>query len=104
MTISGSIRVAANGIAVPFLWLSALKKNIYLFLAVLDLSCCLQAFSSCRKRELLSSRGAWASYGGGFSVCRAWLLGVQASAVVRGLISSGLQALKRGLSNYGTRA
>ena len=34
---------------------------IYLFLAVLDLHCCVRAFSACGKQGLLSSCGAWAS-------------------------------------------
>ena len=46
---------------------------IYLFLAALGLGCCVQAFSSC---------GAQASHCDGFSCCRAWALGVQASVVV----------------------
>ena len=41
MTISGSVRVAANGIAVPFLWLSALKKRfIYFWLCWIFLAAC----------------------------------------------------------------
>ena len=103
LTISRSIRVAANGIVVLFLWLSAFKKKKILG-AVLDLSCCSQAFSICRKRELLSSWGAWASYGSGFSICRAWARGLRASAVGHELISCGLQALKCGLSSCGKRA
>ena len=47
-------------------------KIIYLFLAVLGLYCCVQAFSSC---------GSRASHCGGFSFCRARALGTWASAV-----------------------
>ena len=41
---------------------------IYLFLAVLGLHCCAQAFSSFSERGLLSGCGAWASHGGSFSL------------------------------------
>ena len=40
------------------------------FLAVLSLRCCVQAFSSCGERGLLSSYGAWISHCGGFFCCR----------------------------------
>ena len=43
-------------------------------MAVLGLRCCSWAFSSCSEHGLLSSRGAWASYCGGFSCCGAWAL------------------------------
>lgn len=74
-------------------------------LAVVGLSCCMWAFSSCGERGLLSC-GAWASHwsgfscGGagalgrtGFSSCRAWaeqlrLLGSRAQAEVYGLSCS----------------
>ena len=36
--------------------------KIYLFLTVLGLHCCMQAFSSCREQRLLSSCGAWGSW------------------------------------------
>ena len=49
--------------------------------------------------------GARASPCGGFSCCRAWALGVQASVVVaRGLSSCGSQAPERRLSSCGARA
>ena len=35
--------------------LSFLKIQFYLFMAVLGLPCCMQGFSTCRKRGLLSS-------------------------------------------------
>ena len=44
---------------------------IYLFLAVLGLRCCVQAFSSCSEQGLLCSCSAWASHCGGFCCCRA---------------------------------
>ena len=46
-----------------------LLKNIYLYLAVLGLHCCVQAFSSC---------SAQVSHCGGFSFCRAQPLGYAA--------------------------
>ena len=71
----------------------------YLFLAVLGLCCCAQGFSSCRERGLLCC-GAWASYCGGFSCCRAQALGLQPSVVAaRRLISCGSQALEHRLSS-----
>ena len=39
--------------------------NFYLFLTVLGIHCCTQAFSSCSKRGLLSSSGVQASHCGG---------------------------------------
>ena len=59
----------------------------YLFLAALGLRCCAQAFSSCGERGLLRC-GAWASHCGGLSCCRAQALGVQASVVAAGGLSS----------------
>ena len=46
-------------------WYSKLFLNlfIYLFLAVLGLHCCMQAFSSCSEQRLLSSCGAQADCG-----------------------------------------
>ena len=50
---------------------------LFLFLAVLGLCCCVQAFSSC---------GTWACHWSGFSCCGAWALGAWVSvAVVLGL-------------------
>ena len=48
--------------------------NICLFLAVLGLHCCCQAFFSSEQR-LLSSWSAWASHCSGLSYCRAQALG-----------------------------
>ena len=84
------------------------KKNkfiyfIYFFLAVLGLRCCVRAFSSCGKRELLFLERA--SHCGGFSCCGAWALGMWASVVVaHGLSSCGSQALELRLSSCGARA
>ena len=48
---------------------------------------------------------AWASHCGGFSCCRAWALGTQASVVVaHGLSSCGSQALEHRLSSCGAQA
>ena len=46
-----------------------------LILAVLDLGCCVQAFSHCGEQGLLSNCDTWASHGSGFSYFRAWALG-----------------------------
>ena len=40
-------------------------------MSVLDLCCCIQAFSSCGEWGLLSSCSTWASHWRGFSCCRA---------------------------------
>ena len=65
----------------------------HLFLAVLGLHWCTQVFSSCSKRRLLSSCGAWASHCSGVSCCGAWGLGTLASVVAA-----------NGLSRCGARA
>ena len=55
---------------------------LFLFLAVLCLHCCVQAFSSCGEGGYSSLRcGARASHCSGYSCCRAWALGMQASVV-----------------------
>ena len=54
---------------------------IYLFLPVLGLRCCAQAFSSCGEQGLLFV-AVWASHCCGFSRCGAQALGAQASIVV----------------------
>ena len=51
---------------------------LYLFLAVLSLCCCTQAFPSSGKRGLLSSCGGWASHCSGFSCCWARPRGTRA--------------------------
>ena len=48
-----------------------------LFLAALGLHCCIQNFSSCNKRRLLSRCGTWAFHCGGFS-CEPRALGAWA--------------------------
>ena len=59
-----------------------LKNVIYfLFLAALGLCCYAQAFSSCGEPGLHSNCSALASHCGGFSHCKAWALGSQASVV-----------------------
>ena len=55
-----------------------LKTFLFIYLAVLGLHCCACAFSSCGKRRLLSSGGAWASHCSGFPYCRACVLGAGA--------------------------
>ena len=55
---------------------------IYLFLAVLGLLCCKQAFSSCGEWGLLSSCPAPASHCCGFSYCGAQALATWASVLV----------------------
>ena len=67
----------------PFFFL----KNVSFFiLAVLDLCCCAQAFSSCSGQGLLSGCGVRASHHGGFS-CEARALGPS------GFTSCGARAL-----------
>ena len=76
-------------------------KKFYLFLAVLGLCCCAQAFSSCGKRGLLFVAVLRLLIAVA-SRCRAWALGVQASVVVAcGLSSCGSWALERRLSSCG---
>ena len=78
--------------------------NLFLFLALLGLHCCMWAFSSFHKSGLLSSCDAWASHWGGFSCCRAQALGAWASVIAaRGLSSWGSWALEHGVSSYGSR-
>ena len=55
---------------------------IYIYLAVLDLCCCVQAFSSCREQELLSSCCVQACHCGGFSCCGAQALGCMGSVIL----------------------
>ena len=54
-------------------------KLIYIFLGVLGLPCCTQAFSSCSELGGATLyHGAWASRCSGLPRCRAQALGVQA--------------------------
>ena len=55
---------------------------IYVFLAVLALHCCPQAFSSCGEQGPPSGYGAQASHCSGISRCAANALGLQGSVVV----------------------
>ena len=64
------------------------RNPFFLFLVVLGLSCCTWAVSSCGEQGLLSSCGAWASHCSGFSCCRAWALGLQASEAAAGGLRS----------------
>ena len=48
--------------------------NVYLFMVALGLCCCVQAFSSCGERGLLSNWGALASHGSDFPCCGAQAL------------------------------
>ena len=69
---------------------SALNYLFFFLIAVLGLWCCVQVFSSC---------GVRASHCGGFSYCRAWVLGVQASiGVALSLRSCSPWALEHSLS------
>ena len=68
-----------------------LYKFIYLFLAVLGLRCCAQAFSGCSEWGLLF-----------VAVC--WLLIAVASLVEHRLSSCGSRALDRRFSSCGARA
>ena len=47
---------------------------VYLFVALLGLHCCAQAFSGCGEQSLLSNCDAWPSYCSGFSCCGAQAL------------------------------
>ena len=72
-------------------------------MAALGLHCCTWAFS--RDEWGLLCCGVWASHCSGFSCCRAWALGVQASVVVaHGLSRSGSRAPECRLSSCGARA
>ena len=78
---------------------------LYLFLAALGLRCCMHAFLQLLRAGATLHCSARASHRGGFSFCRAWALGAQASAVVvRGLSSCGTWALEHRLSSCGARA
>ena len=60
------------------------KKAIYLFMDVLGLHCCTQAFTSCGKQELLFSCSMWASH-----CSSSWLLGFSLRAQVLGYTGLG---------------
>ena len=59
-----------------------LESLFVFFLAPLGLRGCVQAFSGCGKRGILSSWGALASHCGGFFCCRTQALGCMNSVVV----------------------
>ena len=80
------------------------NKFIYLFLAALALRCCVRAFLQLRRVGATLSCGAWASYCGGFSCCRARALGTRASVVVAHRLSSCCSgALEHRLSSCGAQ-
>ena len=82
-----------------FLVFNFIYLSIYLFLAVLGLCCCTQAFSSCGEPGATLCCGALTSHCGGFACCGARALGAWASVVVaHGLSSCGTWAqLLRGM-------
>jgi len=83
----------------PLMIFSPLNVLFIYFLAILHLHCCVWAFSSCLEQRLLSSCGAQASHGGGFSCCRAQALGCGPLVVAaHGLESTGSVVLVQGLS------
>ena len=67
--------------AVGFTYYSFIRFK-KLFTVALGIHCCTQAFSSSSEWWLLSSCSVWASHCGGFSCCKAQVLGTWASAVV----------------------
>ena len=76
-----------------------------LFLVALGLSCCAQAFSSCSERGLLFVVVCGLLIAVASLCCRAWALGVRASVVVAGRLSScGSRALECRLSSCGAQA
>ena len=78
---------------------------IYLFLAVLGLCCCAQAFSSCGKQGLVFIAVHGFLIAVSSLCCRAWVIGTWASVVVaRGLSSCGSRAPEHRLSSCGARA
>ena len=77
-----------------------LKKIYFIFLVVLGLCCCLQAFSSYSKCGLLSSCSVPASYRGGFSCCRAQALEHRLSSCGQGmwdLLGAGIKPMSPAL-------
>ena len=74
-------------------------------MAALGLRCCLQAFSSCGQRGLLSVAVRRLLIAVALLCCGAWALGAQASVVVaRELSSCGSRALEHRLSSCGAWA
>ena len=62
--------------------------SISLFLALLDVHCCMQAFPSCDERGLLYSCGEQAFLCSGFSCCGAWALGCECLVASWHMLSS----------------
>ena len=87
-----------------FLFFKQINLFIYLFLAVLGLRCCVQAFFRCGEWGLLFVAVHRLLIVVAFR-CGARALGTQASVVVaRGLSSCGLWALEYRLSSCSARA
>ena len=79
--------------------------NLFLFLAVLGLRCCVWAFLQLQRAGATLRCSARASHCGGFTCCGARALGAQASvAVARGISSCGSWALECRLSSCDARA
>ena len=72
IAITPAIECSGGGIEIMdcFTYLFYFKIfNLFLFLAVLGLCCCVWAFSSCGECGLISSCGVWASHCSGFLLC-----------------------------------
>ena len=80
-------------------------KQFYVFIfGCVEFSLLCQLFSTCGQQGLLCSCGVWAFHCGGFSCCRAWALGMQASvAVAHGISSCGSWALEHRFSTCSHR-
>ena len=76
-----------------FLFLKKFSFN-YLFMAVLGVHCCAQAFSTCKEQGLLSGHDAQASLYSGFSCCRTWACRLQ----LLWLMGAGSVIVAQGLS------
>ena len=74
-----------------------------LFLAVLGLCCCIQAFSSCGDQRLLFN-GVHGFLIAVVCLVAAWAPGMRPSVDALGFSSCGSQALECWLSSYGTCA
>ena len=76
-----------------FIFLKKFSFN-YLFMAVLGVHCCAQAFSTCKEQGLLSGHDAQASLCSGFSCCRTWACRLQ----LLWLMGAGSVIVAQGLS------
>ena len=97
---------AFSGPFIAYLENGAFLKDVFvfLFLAVLGLGCCTQAFSSCGERGLLSSCRGQVAHCCGSCCCRAAALGTWVSVLVaRGLRGCGSRALEHRLSSRAAR-